>query len=851
MQQIVKIRTAALVVILLLLSSFVIFQPTSEGIFKTTFNDGTVEKIINFPSGGGSNNSINLSLPYGTSISQARLNITPIEVAGEYPSNIFLDVGRDNDYEWAFSGIGYGQMGHQRVFNDSSTSMSDIFYTGSGESLNNLIKIPKSAEIESANLTVTGKFFDHSISSTITSSLGLTYACELSDIDGDTDLDLFVTYRQTVSPWYYILSWLNNTAGDGSTWTKHDIVTSGINLPYGLAAGDLDGDNDTDVVISDNPWSSNKRIIWYNNTKGDGSTWTANTLDESLTGGTTQNIFDIFIADMNNDSHNDVVAVHLNTLTTQEDLFWFANSGNGTPWTKFNISKTTSSIRNLFVADIDGDGDNDTAVTTPISNDVIWFSNDDGNGTSWSSYVIDDSLPNAYSLSIGDIDKDLNPDVAVVARDNTVWYEAPDDPTNVSAWTRHYVGPGFSQTWGVGDIALGDIGYNVLDQQPDGNLDIFICSASDNDVILFKSDGTPTDGGWTTIMLNRDHSGAAYISVGDINGDSYDEAVATSLTWSTLDDAVWYRLYGGCPTNVELDIGIDATADWVKPGRLNNSIVIPNFKTNLTQYISQSQGYKDEYGNEFMSIPITFTTTTPGEIIVSDLNIKYNYTATVDLNPHGNLATEFSEMLEKLPPDQEGNSSVPLFFTSSTGGQLKIHDLLIEYNKFPWFIQDLPEVIYLPEDSANNILFDISTYVADDYLESNKLDFEISHISGPGKDKVTLGIYNYVYLSADALTGSENDNWTGYLEFVIEITDNFNSTIESVPVKLMVTPENDEPTKGPHTYPMLYLPEGGKSMPLDLDSHDYFIDIDNDPLYFSGTIPLYSFIPTILSSSSL
>ena len=169
MQQLVKIRTTALVVVFLLLSSFVIFQPNSEGIIKITFNDGTDEKIINFPSGGGSNSSINLSLPYGTSISQARLNITPNQVAGEYPSNIFLDVGRDNDYEWAFSGIGYGQMGHQTVFNDSSTSISEKFLTGSGESIDNSIKIPKNAEIESADLSVTGDFFDYSISKTISS----------------------------------------------------------------------------------------------------------------------------------------------------------------------------------------------------------------------------------------------------------------------------------------------------------------------------------------------------------------------------------------------------------------------------------------------------------------------------------------------------------------------------------------------------------------------------------------------------------------------------------------------------------------------------------------------------------
>ncbi|WP_455393322.1 FG-GAP-like repeat-containing protein [[Eubacterium] cellulosolvens] len=830
-------------IMLLMMVNILIVVPPSLSINKTTFADGNTQKIITFPTGGGIDESLNISIRYGAAIKSAQMNLTGLPMAGEFLSNVYLDVGGDTDFEWAFAGVGYGALGHQTVFNDS-TSIINGYLQNRPYQVSSEIKIPKSANINSAQLNISGSVLEFINKMRINSSLGTVFNCELGDVDGDNDLDGIVAIRTETSPYPTEIIWCNNTAGDGSSWTNHIIANSGVTYPYGLAVGDLDGDNDLDVVVSDNDWTAGRDILWFNNTKGNGSNWTVHTVRSSIPG-TSVYIYNLFIADMNNDTHNDVVGTLSNSDSNQEDIYWYSNvNGDGSSWSLHSINKTIIGARGISVGDIDGDGDNDTAITvipTSGTDQVWWFSNNDGVGTSWTRYLINNTMSDPFNVDIADIDNDTNPDLAVLGGDNTVWFEAPDNPTIVNNWVPHNVGVGGG--WG-GDIAVVDVGYNYTNKEPDNNLDIIIACRSSNDVIIYKNDGSPVDGGWARININTNHESANWMAVGDINGDEYsDTLVASSLWTTTIDDLIWYEFNGGVPTNVELHLGSDAQADWVEPDTLDYKTKIPDFKNNLTQYIGQLASYFDEYGDEFVSVPLTITTDTPGRIIVTDLDIDYDFTATVSINPHGDLAIELTEALSNIPPDDQGNTTVPFKFAAGSAGQILIHDLRIEYNEFPWFIQALPTSLTLPEDSKNNLVLDLRMYVADDYIEPDELEFNITYKTGPGADKVDVGIYNNYYLSADALTGSANDNWTGYLEFIINVTDNFGSTTESDYIRLYITPVNDEPVVGPKSYSDIILLEGNTGEPIDLDAVSYFIDGDNDNLFFSVELDPEDMIP--------
>jgi hypothetical protein len=810
-------------------------QPSSEAEIKTVFNDDNSEKIVVFPTGGGTNNSVNISISNNTEITHASLNLSSEPNNGEYPSNVFLDVGRDGDYEWAFNGPGYGSMGYQSIFKNSQESISKQFSGTPGESISSKIQLPKNAEINSAQLNISGSFYEYIETSKISSTIGQVYNCEVGDIDGDNDLDVIVTYRSQTSPYPTELSWFKNTLGDGSSWTLHNIANTGLGSTYGLAVGDLDGDDDLDIVISDNTWNS-RDILWYNNTNGLGTSWTVHTVRSSIPG-TSVWIYNLALGDMNNDSYLDVVGTLSNSDSNQEDVYWYSNvNGDGRTWSQKNINKTIIGARGIYIGDIDGDGDNDTAVTvipTSGTDQIFWFSNDNGVGTSWTRYLINDTLSDPFSVVIADIDNDNNPDLAIVGGSNTVWFEAPDDPTIVSNWKLHNIGVGGSLG---GDIAVADIGYNNVNNEPDNNLDIIIAGRWNNVVIIFKNDGTPLNGGWETVYLNANHASANWMTMGDLDGDGYNDTLVASSLWNTVDDLIWYKLNGGAPTNVKLNLGFDAQADWVEPGLLDTTISIPDFTLNLTQYINQGMPFEDEYGNEFVSIPIKVTSETPGSITIKQLNIEYNYTVEVDTKSQGNLATELTEALKTTTPDEDGNCTIPFSFTSGSAGKLKLTDLVIEYNIFPWFSKPFPLELGLPEDTRDLALLDLSEYVDDDYLEPTELGFNISHITGPGADKVNVGIYNGYYLGADAKSGSANDNWTGFIEFIIEVNDNFGSTIMTDPIHLRITPVNDEPITGPAKYPNLFLAEGQLSKPLDLDSKDYFMDPDEDHLYFSVVV---------------
>ena len=147
-----------------------------------------------------------------------------------------------------------------------------------------------------ARLNISGDVLEYTAKNTIDSTLGTTYSSALADIDNDNDLDVLVTHLQGGQN--HPLLWFENTAGDGSSWTRGTIGTN-LYQPFGLAVGDLDGDNDNDVVVADNHWNG-RDIYWYNNTNGLGTAWTQHTIQSSITG---SNIFiySLVIADMNND----------------------------------------------------------------------------------------------------------------------------------------------------------------------------------------------------------------------------------------------------------------------------------------------------------------------------------------------------------------------------------------------------------------------------------------------------------------------------------------------------------------------------------------------------------------------
>ncbi|MCD4698392.1 MAG: T9SS type A sorting domain-containing protein [Bacteroidales bacterium] len=228
------------------------------------------------------------------------------------------------------------------------------------------------------------------------------------DIDSDNDLDIIAmaSYYNGGSSAYLYFNQGNNTFAGNEVLTE----SPGFKIVF----NDIDNDGDEDMLIG----RSDDVYIYAN----DGNT--VFTFVKKIEYYVPW-LNDFVVADFDDDGKDDVVTCH---FVSQGDINFYKNYGN------YNFLKTTvnsfSRARNIEVADIDNDGDLDFSV---IQIDEVnfedhytlfWYENTQGTFT----HEIINHQTNGY-FKIGDIDGDLDNDIAIIAdhpypdSDYIVWCE--------------------------------------------------------------------------------------------------------------------------------------------------------------------------------------------------------------------------------------------------------------------------------------------------------------------------------------------------------------------------------------------------------------------------------------------
>ena len=337
-----------------------------------------------------------------------------------------------------------------------------------------------------------------------------------ADLDGDGDLDVLAVSR-------FATYWFENTDGAG-TFGSLQSLGAGTSLESVVGA-DLDGDGDLDVLNSD--------VAWFENLDGGGSFGSEQLIQGESSRSTA------LAADLDGDGDLDVLASH--PFGTPK-VAWYKNfgaddgSGACGVVTPACFDSQTIISTNLVVpwavaaADIDGDGDLDVFASGYHA--IAWFENTDGDGSFGALMPIFSAGSVSFrSVAAADVDGDGDVDLfsASEADDRVAWYENTD-------------GAG---TFGSQQIisSLADGAYAVSAADLDGDGDIDVLSASDNDdkVAWYENvDGLGTFGSEQVVTL--DANGAYSMFAADIDGDGAVDAVAAL---ATADNIAWYPNRGG------------------------------------------------------------------------------------------------------------------------------------------------------------------------------------------------------------------------------------------------------------------------------------------------------------------
>ena len=331
-----------------------------------------------------------------------------------------------------------------------------------------------------------------------------------SDIDGDGFSDVLCAVSGENK-----LVWYQNMDGLGN-FGSQNIITSNLEYSTTVFSEDIDGDGDMDVIAVSGP---QHKVVWLENLDGLGTFGPIRVITTQA-----ERAIGLYVADLDNDGDMDV----LSASYFDNKIAWYENmDGLGAFGPQQVLTNDALSTRDVYAADLDGDGDMDVIAASTADDRVIWFENLDGLGNFGPLKVINSNANGVISIRAADIDGDGDKDViAAIFGDGKIsWYENMD---GLGSFSTEKVVSNLTPT--VRLVQCGDIDM-------DGDLDI-VAAISGNDTIgWFENiDGLGNFG--PVQIITQDIDGPVWVLAEDLDGDTDMDVISASI----LDDKIaWYK----------------------------------------------------------------------------------------------------------------------------------------------------------------------------------------------------------------------------------------------------------------------------------------------------------------------
>ncbi|MEW5759691.1 MAG: FG-GAP-like repeat-containing protein [Candidatus Thermoplasmatota archaeon] len=712
---------------------------------------------------------LNIEIPNSYALN-GTINISTIKYE-EYPLDLTLDVGNDGSIDWKYSGLGYGSFGYQSFFS-RGTKIEKTIVNGYTIDTSISFLIPREAKVINASMSVMGNkgYFNTVLSE------GIDKYGEVVSNAGDVNGDGYTDVAVGISTFY------KNGSNTGRVYIYHGSIKGldkepkiildgeGENNYFGksICGGmDINKDGYGDIVIGAHRANigNGKIYVYYGSSAG------IKKDKRTIIDGSSSGDFGTSVSsaqDVNNDGYDDIVIGEPYFSTRTGRAHVYIGSKNGIITSPFAVlnGETGGSQFGLVVegiGDVNNDGYKDIAVSAPYINQLTGkvYIYHGGKTTMSYAYSLEGEEKNVMfgtAMSSGDLNNDHYSDLVVSSylfnMNKGRVYIYYGSNTGISK-EKNFILDGSSnfEVFGKSVKVCGDLngdGYKDLGVGAEG-----YNGSTGRTYIYFSSASAPSlaqtfDGIGANSFFGNSISGG-----GDINADNFCEVIIGS---SGNGKVYIYYFPISAPIFPSINIGNIGGSDWRYDGMFTGSETIPNFSQKINSILRFLSYKKDWYGNSIANLTINVSSLGAGSIELYNLKVEYEVSLRTN-----EIANAINSYFQK----NKGNK-LPINITSQSSGKVKLSLINIVVDTAPYITQIQAHLYWLNEDSKEDYLIDLEDYIKDDFDPFCKLNFSIESVT---PNFIFVKLYEGHYISVDALSGNENDNWTGKVQFTLSAKD--------------------------------------------------------------------------------